>query len=176
MTVRYPSVVNAEKRWESYLVVHARHFGETSCLQALLLEVFLLDIKCISKLLSSFSVKLCPSLQDGRQFSRSVVTENLNVGFGGLDPTTWGATTICLLEEGSPIANSSKEITDVNEIKSVVSPGPCKGCIVNLKLDVGWDPSGLNRREVGTNHFGVGVLVCKVAMECELTSQIILGG
>lgn len=64
------------------------------------------------------------------------------VGFTRLDPAIGSAAAIGLLEKRSPVLNGAKEVADMDEVKSVVIPRPTKRGIVDLKLNIGRDPTG----------------------------------
>jgi hypothetical protein len=52
----------------------------------------------------------------------------------------------------------------VYEVKGAILPSPWQRRVVDFKLDVGWNPGGLGRREVGAGYFGIRVSVRKVSI------------
>ena len=94
---------------------------------------------------------------------RAVITKNVRVALSTLDPAARLASPECLLIEGSPVGNRTKQIANVHKVKAVGRPGPVLGTVINLEFQVRGNPCGLNRREIGANDLGVWELVGKVA-------------
>lgn len=126
----------------THLVLNALDVSEPSRLDALLLQITLLHEEGTSKRSATLSEKLRPELQAVEIISGSIITADVDVCFGGLDPAVGGTAAVSFLEEGGPVFDGPEEIADVDEVKGVVVPCPAEGGVVDLELDVGGDPAG----------------------------------
>jgi hypothetical protein len=71
-----------------------------------------------------------------------------------------------LVEEGGPVANSTKEAAEVDVIEAVGCESPFFLSVIEFESEVWWNEGWLGGGEVGANDFGGGKLVCKVAVWC----------
>lgn len=126
----------------THLVLNALDVSEPSSLDALLLQITFLHEERASKRSATLSEKLRPELQAVEIISGSIVTADVDISFGGLDPAVGGTAAVSFLEERRPVFNGAEEIADVDEVKGVVVPCPAEGGVVDLELDVGGDPAG----------------------------------
>lgn len=77
----------------------------------------------------------------------------------GLDPATRVSSFICFFKERSPVGYRAEQIAHVDKVKCVCVPGPRLGAVVDLELQVGWDPGGLCGREICADDGCVWMLV-----------------
>jgi hypothetical protein len=126
----------------THLVLNTLDVGEPSGLDALLLQITLLHEERASKSSATFSEELRPELQAVKIISGSVITTDVDVCFGGLDPAVGGTAAVSFLEEGRPVFDGAEEIADMDEVKGVFVPCPVEGGVVDLELDVGGNPAG----------------------------------
>jgi len=125
----------------THLVLNALDVSEPSSLDALLLQIALLYEERASERSAAFSKKLGPELQAVEIISGSIITADMHVCFGGLDPAVGGTAAVSFLEESRPVFDGAEEIADVDEVKGVTVPCPAEGGVVDLELDVGGDPA-----------------------------------
>ena len=90
------------------------------------MQLVLLDEERVTKQLSTFSEQLSPELQNIKIVSGSVVTSDVDIGFGRLDPAVLGTATVGFLEQRGPVLDGAEEVTDVDEVEGVVIPCPAK--------------------------------------------------
>lgn len=77
-------------------------------------------------------------------------------------PLCKGCLLVGLLEEKTPVLDSSNEITDVDVAKVVFVPGPLFFKVIDLEFDVFGDPFGLDWGKVGADDGPVGMGISKV--------------
>lgn len=65
----------------------------------------------------------------------------MHIGFAGLNPAVGGTAAISFLEQSGPVLDGAEEVTDVDEVKGVVVPGPAECGIIYLELDIRGDPA-----------------------------------
>ena len=106
-----------------------------------LLQFILLHKEGVSKQFSTFSEQLSPELQNVKVVSGAVVTANVHIGFGGLDPAVFGTAAVGFFEQRGPVLDGAKQVADVDEVEGVVIPCPAEGGVVDLELDVRGDPT-----------------------------------
>lgn len=70
----------------------------------------------------------------------AVVAVEVEVILCNVDPTTWFGSSVCLLQEEVPILDSTIEVPYMDQVEVVFGPCPLLFGVVNLKLDVWWDP------------------------------------
>lgn len=82
-----------------HLVLNALDVSEPSSLNALLLQIALLHEEGVSKRSATLGEKLRPELQAVEIISGPIITADVDVCFGGLDPAIGGAAAVRFLEE-----------------------------------------------------------------------------
>ena len=137
MSATHLQIINEE----TDLVLDALDIRETSLVDTLLLQLVLLDKEGVSKQLSTLGEQLSPKLQNIKVVSSSVVTANVHIGFGGLDPAVFGTAAVGFFEQRGPILDGAKQVANVDKVEGVVIPCPAKCRIVDLELDVRGDPT-----------------------------------
>lgn len=139
---------------------------EAGLLHALYLHVVLDQAERAAELLAAFREHLAPLAHGavlgdlavgGMPLCRLVVVLHVAAGL---------ATPEGLAVEGGPVDDGSDHAADVDEIERVVFPSPGEVGVVDLELDVGWDPGGLDGGDIGADDLGVGEFVAKVAVGC----------
>lgn len=107
----------------------------------------------------------------------AVITEDGHLVFGDVNPATGlsvsaptairavferggvgGFSLITLINDIPPVANTTHEIADVDQVEVILAERPILLHIVNLEAYIGRDPGRLDRAEIGTDDLGGGVL------------------
>jgi hypothetical protein len=125
----------------TYLVLNALDISESSLVDPLFLQIFLLYKKRVTQQFTALSEQFRPELQNVKIISCAVIATNMHVGFGGLDPPVRGTAAVGLFEKRGPVLDGAEEVADVDEVKGVVVPCPAECGVVDLKLYIGRDPT-----------------------------------
>lgn len=125
----------------AHLVLNALDIRETGLMDTLFLQLVLLDKEGVTKQFSTLGEQLSPKLQNIKVVSGSVVTANVHIGFGGLDPAVFGTAAVGFFEQRGPVLDGAKQVADVDEVEGVVIPCPAEAGVVDLELDIRGDPT-----------------------------------
>lgn len=70
----------------------------------------------------------------------AVVAVEVEIILCNVDPTTWFGSSVCLPQEEVPILDSPIEIPNMDQVEVVLGPCPLLFGVIDLKLNVWWDP------------------------------------
>lgn len=128
------------------LVVHCLDIHKASGFKPSPLHIVRQHCKRPANLLPRLGAHASPHREGRVGINRVVVTDKVNFDLSALNPAPWLQSPEGFTEQARPVSYRAKQVADMDEVEGCFGPGPRLCGIVDLEVNVWWDPLRLRRR------------------------------